>query len=53
MIEMILIHILKLLFFALCAETIITFALIIALAKIKANKNTISLLADGDMVYKN
>ena len=34
MIEMILIHILKLLFFALCAETIITFALIIALAKI-------------------
>ena len=34
MIEIILVHIIKLLFLALCAETIITFALIIALAKI-------------------
>ena len=34
MIEITLLHIIKLLFFALCAETIITFALIIALAKI-------------------
>ena len=34
MIEIILIHIIKLLFFAIIAETIIAFALIIALAKI-------------------
>ena len=34
MIEMIFIHIIKFLFFALVAETIVTFALIIALAKI-------------------
>ena len=39
MIEIALLHIIKLLFTALVAETIITFALIIALAKIISKEN--------------